>query len=560
MNCMKTNDVADKRDKRFLPKGVRLKDRYIVEQVLGAGGFGVTYEAYDLLVNRSVAVKEFFVDGCMERDTDVSMTVKTIEDATCLTKVEKSLINFQYEIKVMSALENVPYVSRIRDTFSENGTEYIVKDLLNGQTLSEYNRKNIVINTTELIESVEHVLIALEEMHALGFIHRDISPGNLFLTDDGDLHLIDFGTATAVGEESEYRNNQIFEHKGFHAPEYNAVDKQGAWTDIYSLCATIVYILTGEAVPAEAERQMSDPIPGLLMKCKLSAKQQNIILKGLNVCISKRVASARELRLGLCGDVAEQLDGAVVKYCASTDIGSRKINQDNMLVDGCFIFEGEDFVKSGEIECQANELHIMAVCDGVGGANSGELASRAAAQALNHFIEQYRNSDILPERLINELMDQMNEKIISLGEKIGKTGTTVSFLLWKGNQYYAVNIGDSPIYLLRKHKLEQLSTAHTLAEAKLMSGIPFSIGDTHTLMNYLGKQKMAGSDMASVRHGFLHKGDKFLICSDGVTDKIDKDRLKRCLSFSEKSAVQSFRRILNKCSNNDNCTAIVVRF
>lgn len=154
----------------------------------------------------------------------------------------------------------------------------------------------------------------------------------------------------------------------------------------------------------------------------------------------------------------------------------------------------------------------------------------------------------------------MNEKIISLGEKIGRTGTTVSFLLWKGNQYYAVNIGDSPIYLLRKHKLEQLSTAHTLAEAKLMSGIPFSIGDTHTLMNYLGKQKIAGSDMASVRHGFLHKGDKFLICSDGVTDKIDKDRLKRCLSFSEKSAVQSFRRILNKCSNNDNCTAIVVRF
>ncbi len=544
----------------FLPEGTRLKDRYVIEKVLGAGGFGITYEAFDMLLNRNVAVKEFYVGDCMERNADASLIVKVKEDTDCRKKAERSLENFHYETRAMKALQNVHYVSRIRDDFAENNTEYIVMELLRGRTLSEYHRKNIVINSREIMEAVEHVLIALEEMHSLGFIHRDISPGNLFFTDDGDLYLIDFGTATSIEAGSEYANEQIFEHKGFHAPEYNIFDRQGPWTDIYSLCATLVYLLTDEAVPDENSRRISDPVPGLLMRSKLSARQQNILLKGLNEDIAKRVASARELRLALCGEIEELDETISVNYCASTDIGSRKSNQDNLIVDGLFYYEGTDFVKSGELVCHNDELHLVAVCDGVGGANCGDFASRAAVQALNHFLEQYRKSDVLPERLIDELLDQINEKIISLGRKIGRTGTTLAMLLWKGNQYYSVNIGDSPIHLLRRHKLEQLSEAQTLALAKMMVGMPYTPGDNHTLMNYVGKEKVAGSHMAYVRHGYIKQGDTFYICSDGVTDKIDRDRLKRYLSRSVSGAVQSIQRTLKRYSNNDNCTGIVIRF
>lgn len=557
---MRQVDGKREQNSRCLQKGTKLKDRYIIEQVLGSGGFGVTYEAYDMLNYRIVAVKEFFVDGCMERDTAISNEAVVIDDEAARHKVERSLSNFKYEIAVMKLLENVPYISHIRDDFSENGTEYIVKDLLRGKTLAEYNKKDIAINTTELMESMEHVLIALEEMHELGIIHRDISPGNLFLTEDGDLYLIDFGTATSTDKDSEYRNEQVFEHKGFHAPEHNEIENQGPWTDIYSLCATIVYILTGEAVPNEVERQVLDPVPGLLMRCKLSATQQNVILKGLESDISKRLSSARELRVGLCGEIAENMGDMTVSYCAGTDIGSRKINQDNLLVDGLFYFEGEDFVKHGKISCNGEEIHLVAIFDGVGGAHSGELASRAAAQALNHFLEQYRNSNALPERLIGELVDQINEKIVTLGTKIGKTGTTMSFLLWRGNQYYAINIGDSPIFIRRKHKLNMLSVPHTLAQAKLMAGIEFSIHDRHTLSNYLGKPGVAGSQMVSYRHGYIKKGDSFLLCSDGVSDKIDLDRLKRYLGLTPELAIKSIRRSLSRHSNNDNCTAIVLKW
>jgi len=87
-----------------------------------------------------------------------------------------------------------------------------------------------------------------------------------------------------------------------------------------------------------------------------------------------------------------------------------------------------------------------------------------------------------------------------------------------------------------------------------------NIHDSHTLMNYLGRENTAGSGMASIRHGYIHKGDTFFLCSDGVTDKIDRDRLKRYLSMKPNSAIRSMRNSLKRCSNNDNCTATVIKF
>lgn len=544
-----------------LPKGTKLHNRYVIENVVGNGGFGITYCAFDTLSNRLVAIKEFYTDKYMTRDVAVSLDVILSEDEGEMEKLYKCHDNFLREIKIMKVLQNVPYISRIRDSFYENGTEYIVMNLLKGQTLSECaKKKGGIMRPAELLPPLEHVLIALEEMHALGFVHRDISPGNLFLTEDGDLYLIDFGTASSMDKTSELRNIQIFEHKGFQAPEFNEIDKQGVWTDIYSLCATIVYLVTGEGVQIPEERIKYDAIPAMLTKSALSNRQQNAILQGLNLDIARRYQSAKELRNDLCGELSEAYFSEEVSYCAGTNVGARAVNQDNLMVDGLFYYEGKDFVQSGTIVCRPEELHMIAVCDGIGGANAGELASRAAAQALNHFIKQYRTSEVLPERLILELMDQINEKIVTLGRKIGKTGTTISFLLWHQNQYYAVNIGDSPIFLLRKRKLKQIGAIQTLARKKELEGKPITIKDCHTLVNYLGKNKIAGSQMAVFRHGYLQKGDAFLVCSDGVTDQVDQDRLKRYLLKPEERALKAINKAVARNANNDNYTAVIVRF
>lgn len=544
-----------------LQNGTKLKDRYLIQKVIGTGGFGVIYEAFDLLLNRNVAIKEFFVEGCMTRDKQNKKAISVNPDEDSIKKISRCRKMFLHEIKIMELIQNVPYITRIKDNFAENGTEYIVMNLLQGMTLSEYAKKHGGrIKTSILLKMLKTVMLALEEMHRLQVIHRDISPGNLFLTEDEDLYLIDFGGATSFNNESELYNPQVIEHIGFHAPEYENTALQGAWTDIYSLSATIVYLITGEGVPTAENRSAFDALPQMLMRSKLSNKQQNAIMLGMKINPQNRYDSIDKFRTELYGEEKEEYVPKNVLFGAGTHIGSKNVNQDNLMVDGLFYYEGTDFIKSGKINCESDTIHVVGVCDGVSGANSGELASRAVAQALDHFVDYYRNSDVLPERLLEELLDQINEKIIILGEKIGKTATTVSFLLWQGNEFYAVNIGDSPIFLLRKWKLSRLSTPHTLATTKQMEGKEITLRDNHVLMNFVGKRDVAGSQIAAYHHGYLKKGDTFFLCTDGITDKIDRDRLKMLLLKSENSAIKSMFKIVKTKQNVDNCSGIVLKF
>lgn len=512
-------------------KKIKLNNRYVLIEEIGKGGFGTVYKAFDILLNCYVAMKEFKTDERMV-----------------------------YEARIMKALRNVPYIARYKDYFEENGKSYIVMKLLKGQSLSDALKSRRKLKVQDLLLPLENIIIAMSTMHELGFIHRDISPGNLFFTEDGELILIDFGTATAIDPSSELYNTTFFEHKGFQSPENKNIAEQGPWTDIYSFCSTVFYLITGEGVLEPENRVLMDNVPRALLRSMLSAKQQNAIISGLQIDYTKRCNNAELLRLLLFGEDKNKYEIKSVAFSAGTNIGSRAVNQDNIMVDGLFYFEGRDFIKSGTIECKTNELHMVAVCDGVGGANCGELASRAIAQALNHFLEQQRYSKKLPERLLEELLDQINEKIISLGNKIGQTGSTVSLMLWKNNEYYVANIGDSPIFLLRKRKLIRLSIEQTLSFVKHAEGIPSSIKERHTLVNYMGKPNVAGSQMMSYRHGYIKKGDTFFLCSDGITNKIENDRLKRYLLKDNSRAIDKIYRVLSKKTNKDNCTGAIIKF
>lgn len=197
---------------------------------------------------------------------------------------------------------------------------------------------------------------------------------------------------------------------------------------------------------------------------------------------------------------------------------------------------------------------------GVGGSNYGELASKAAIQAVIHFMEQQPRRDVLPDRMLEDLLDQINEKILQLCEKIGQTATTLSLLLWQGNRYYAVNIGDSPIFLLRKGKLKRISTPQTKADLNMMTQRPLQKEDWNTLTQFLGKRGVSGSQMAAFRYGKLQKGDTFLVCSDGVSKKIEESRLKRYLSRRGEKSVPAMYKTIARNTRNDNCTAIVLKF
>lgn len=548
----------------YLPQGTILQNRYELISVIGNGGFGITYRAVDQLLNCYVAVKEFFPRKWASRYAHMSCEVKFLEDEESERIVEECRRNFRHEAKILEAVKDVPYIARLKDYFEENSTEYIVIRLIQGETLSEYaKRRGGKLPATEVLSLLQYTFDTLSHLHRMGIIHRDISPGNLMLSEDQVLYLIDFGSATSYDGKEGLLSGQVFEHKGFEAPESSELQRQGPWTDIFSLCATMIYLITGEGIAEAKGGQYMDALPQLLMRTALSSRQQNALMKGLHPDINCRFSDIELLHTELYGEVltADNLpEEWEVFYHAKTDIGTRQINQDNFMVDTVFYYKGEDCEQTGTLICHPEEIHVAAVCDGVGGSNYGELASKAAIQAVIHFVEQQPRRDVLPDRMLEDLLDQINEKILQLCEKIGQTATTLSLLLWQGNRYYAVNIGDSPIFLLRKGKLKRISTPQTKADLNMMTQRPLQKEDWNTLTQFLGKRGVSGSQMAAFRYGKLQKGDTFLVCSDGVSKKIEESRLKRYLSRRGEKSVPAMYKTIARNTRNDNCTAIVLKF
>jgi len=515
-----------------LKSGTKLNNRYEILEVLGQGGFACTYKAIDHLVNRYVAIKAS----------------------------ESSL---SHEAKILKALHNVPHISHIYDTFSENGMHFIVMRLVTGTSLTTYQKENGgTIPIQQLKQMLPSVLITLDQMHDHGIIHRDISPGNFILSEENTLYLIDFGAATGI-RESALKNLLTFNHKGFDAPEHLKSDAQGAWTDVYSLCATIVYLLTGEGVALPADRTTFDPVPAMLTRCSLTNGMQNALIKGLSIDPMKRYRTIHDFANDFYGrDLqASSLEKAYsVHYHARTDIGTRPVNQDNFMVDMLFAYAGEDCEIKGYIDCNPDELHAVALADGVASSCHGELASKAAIQAVSHFMEAFRYSDELPQNLLEAFLDQVNEKILFLSTKLGKTASTLTVFLWKNDQFYLANIGDSPIYRLSHGKLTCLSTAHTVANVKIAKGEPVTAKDLHTLTSYLGKSNIAGSQMASLRTGTIEKGDIFLICSDGISEVLTDDEKKKYMKKDGDKTIRTIFQHAFKRPGVDNCTAIILKY
>lgn len=515
-----------------LKKGTRLKNRYEIISLIGEGGFGATYKAIDNLINRFVAIK-----------------------------VSKS--NLSHEAHILKELKNVPHISHIYDYFVENQKHFIVMRLITGTSLSKYQKDNGGTLPSALIKQIlPSALITLDQMHKCGIIHRDISPGNFILTEDNTLYLIDFGTATSL-KHSSLVNHLMFRHKGFDTPENNDLNSQGPWTDVYSLCSTVYYLLTGEGVPLAEDRLKYDPVPGVLMKASLSNKMQNAMIRGLSTDINKRYKSIHDFSNDFFGkDTNNDLgnDSYSVHYHARTDIGDRPVNQDNFMVDTLFSYAGEDCEIKGYIDCHKDDLHVVALADGVASSNHGELASKAAIQAVSHFIDAFKYSDGLPQNLLEEFLTQLNEKIITLGKKVGKTASTITIFLWKNNEYCITNIGDSPVYMLSGKQLTCLSAAHTIAKEKIAKGEIVSAKDLHSITRYLGKENTAGSDMASMKTGTISKGDIFLICSDGIANATTDLEKQKYMKKDGYKAIQAFFKHAHKHPNMDNSTAIILKF
>ena len=288
-----------------LRKGTRLIGRYIVEGVLGQGGFGITYLGIDELYEKKVAIKEFFPQGIVTRNIEYQDTV-TVTFVGEKDNYEKGKERFLKEARTMAKFSKDEGIVKALDFFEINNTAYIVMEYLEGVTLKQYLRENQRIAPEDLIELLVPLIESLDEIHSQGMIHRDISPDNIMVLPDGRIKLMDFGAARDYTEFGE-KSLSIVLKPGYAPPEqYQTHGVQGPWTDIYALCATMYKCITGENPPDAIERVMDDSLKKISeFGIAIPPQEEAAIIKGMSVSAKDRYQDIKDFCEDLYGGYEE---------------------------------------------------------------------------------------------------------------------------------------------------------------------------------------------------------------------------------------------------------------
>ena len=312
MGCMSTYEAIDEmcpfcgyiegtpaKEAYHIKPGSLLHDRYTVGRAIGFGGFGITYIAWDNKLMQKVAIKEYMPSEYATR-VPGNLTV-TIYDGERYTEFMTGLQKFLDEAQRLAKFQNVPGIVRILDCFSENLTAYIVMEYLDGMTLKQYLAEHGgKLPYEEGVEFILPVLAALQAVHKEGIIHRDISPDNIFITEDGEVKLLDFGAARYASTGYSKSLSVILKPGYAPAEQYLSHGEQGPWSDVYATAATLYRMITG-VVPEEAlERKEKDTLkPPSALGAKLPKNAEKAILNALNVRVENRTASAEEFEAQL---------------------------------------------------------------------------------------------------------------------------------------------------------------------------------------------------------------------------------------------------------------------
>lgn len=263
---------------------------YRIAQPLGQGGFGITYQGIDTRLNRPVAVKEFFPEGCWREGTTVVSAGRWTWD-TYKNAKQKFLLEGQ-----TLGQFNYPGIVRVFYYFEENNTAYMVMEYLQGKTLSQVlQQRQGKIPEAEALVYITKVAKALEILHSAQFLHRDIKPENIMLADDGRIVLIDFGAARDFANDRTTRYTTMLTPGYAPLEQYGRNLKHGAFTDIYALASTLYHLLTGKAPVSAIERAAGVKLKTVQeIRPQISTSVSQAIAKAMVMEVDRRIQSVGE--------------------------------------------------------------------------------------------------------------------------------------------------------------------------------------------------------------------------------------------------------------------------
>ena len=273
--------ATDEKYPQALLPGSVLAGQYIIDKVLGQGGFGITYRATDHRTGAKVAVKEFFPDTLAFRE----MTTVCSYPGERTENFQYGKENFLQEAKTLAQFIGNDNIVRIHSYFEENGTAYFVMDYIEGISFDQYlKQKGGRISVQEAERILIPIMDALAAVHSKGIVHRDVTPDNIYICNDGTVKLLDFGAARySLGDKS--RSLDVILKHGFAPKEqYTRRGKQGPYTDIYSLAATFYFAITGKRPPDSVDRlDEDDLVPPSSLGVQITDYQEKAIFQAMEV-------------------------------------------------------------------------------------------------------------------------------------------------------------------------------------------------------------------------------------------------------------------------------------
>ncbi len=287
-----------------LPEGTVLAGQYIIQKTLGQGGFGITYMATDHKTGGKVAVKEFFPDTLATR---MQNTVSSYPGERT-ESFEYGKQCFLQEAETLAQFIGSENIVRIHSYFEENSTAYFVMDFVEGTSFDEYIRqKGGKIPYAEAERFLLPVMDALSLVHSKGIVHRDVTPDNIYITNEGTVKLLDFGAARySLGDRS--RSLDVVLKHGFAPKEqYTRHGRQGPFTDVYTVGASFYYAITGRRPPDSIDRlEEDDLIPPSSLGVAIPPQKEDAVLKAMSVQPGDRYQTMDAFREALLGEAQPQ--------------------------------------------------------------------------------------------------------------------------------------------------------------------------------------------------------------------------------------------------------------
>lgn len=444
--CMKpkTGDVCEtcrKMDpiissEKLLPETI-LNNKYVVGNPVGSGGFGITYVGLDVSLQLKVAVKEFFPKEFVERNNSISASVNCIQTGIREKDIANEIIFKTEKDKVINEARTLAKFSKessivsVRDYFEANNTAYIVMEYIEGDTLEYYILHNGTISADKAFDMLLPIMNVLAKLHNQNIIHRDVSPDNIMF-DGSNLKLLDFGAAREVLNNSSKSVSVMVKH-GF-APEeqYRKKGRIGAWTDIYSLCATIYFCITGQIPENALDRKEADELkyPSSL-GAVINKQQERALMYGLNVSSKDRCESIEELINVWNGAEIQKntTDMETERYQETVDIYSfskntvdaRRINRDTIISSQAETVSPMQQVITRPDNNQKKRIPIFLVaivCALIIAAAAG-IIILTNNNSKSH--ESSNSSDYVPSDMNNSDIDNSQVSVNSLEESVNST-------------------------------------------------------------------------------------------------------------------------------------------